>query len=55
MLSRRRSVVCVRKGSMERSRELKLGDNGSGNSESDFRVGGCESSVSNLGAFSGRE
>lgn len=55
MLSRRRSVVWVRKGSIERSSELKLGDNGSGNLERDSRVGGCTSLSSIFGVLSGRE
>lgn len=33
-------MVCVRKGSMERFKELKFGERGFGVFESDARVGG---------------
>ena len=42
MLSRRRSVICVRKGSMDRFRELKFGDSGFGVCEREARVGGWD-------------
>ena len=43
MLSRRRSVVCVKKGSIDRLREARLGDSGSLTCDNDCRVGGWAS------------
>ena len=40
MLSKRRSVVCVKKGSIDRLREVRLGERGSLNCDNDCRVGG---------------
>lgn len=40
MESRSKSVVWVRKGSIERLRELKLGENGFGVRDRDSNVGG---------------